>query len=290
MKKEILKIDFKNQNNPKSFFDIVKIEELLERDLDHNISKNHLVKFYIIFFVYKGQGYHTIDFTDYKYAEGTVLLIRKDQIHKFSRSTNLKGYLLVFTEEFINGHLNRKEVLKSMQLFNNSLSFPKIKFNNKKELSDFTSVIKQLDAEYQSKDDFSIGITRSLLHVIITKLFRIKSRVGHSVKGSKYMSQFLEFQSLVDRDCFKSKKVQYYSKLMGVSTKTLNNIVNDVVNNSTKAFIDEISMLRIKALLISTDYSIKEISYISGFNDPTNFYKYFKKFTGSSPEVFRKAH
>lgn len=290
MIEKLQEIKFDNQNNPKSYFDLVKIEELLQRDLDHNIGVNHLVKFYIIFFAYEGQGYHTIDFTDYNYKEGTVLLIRKDQIHKFFKSPNVKGYLLVFTEEFIISHLNSMEALRTMQLFNESLSFPKIEFNNKEEFYDFTVLIKHLESEYQTKDDFSIGITRSVLHIVITKLFRIKAKAGDFVERKKYMSQFLAFQKLVEADCFKSKKVQYYAKTLGVSTKTLNNIVKDVVNNSAKAFIDERAILQIKRLLISTNYSIKEIAYMAGFSDSTNFFKYFKKFTDSSPDVFRQAH
>ena len=62
MQKELPEVNFKNQDNPKSYFDIVKIEDLLKRDLNHDISENHLVKFYIILFVYEGEGYHTIDF------------------------------------------------------------------------------------------------------------------------------------------------------------------------------------------------------------------------------------
>ncbi len=291
MKKELPEINFNNQDNPKSYFDIVKIEDLLQKNLDHDISENHLVKFYIIFFVYEGQGYHTIDFKNYNYKEGTVLLVRKDQIHKFFRSPNVKGYLLVFTEDFIISHLNRMEALKSMQLFNDSLSFPKIEFNNKEEFSDFTILLKHLDLEYNIKDTFSIGITRSVLHIVITKLFRIKAKNGHFVERKKYLSQFLEFQKLVEEDCFKSKKVQYYAQKLGVSTKTLNTIVNNVVNDSSaKAFIDERTIMQIKRLLISTDHSIKEIAYIAGFSDSTNFFKYFKKFTGNSPEVFRQAH
>ncbi len=290
MKKEISKIEFKNREDPESYFDIVKIEDLLQRDLDHDIAKNHLIKFYIIFFVYEGQGYHTIDFTDYKYSEGTILLIRKDQIHKFFRSPNVKGYLLIFTEEFIISHLNKMEALKSMQLFNDSLSNPKIEFNNTEEFSDFTVLVKHMESEYFTKDDFSIGITRSVLHIVLTKLFRIKSKSGHSIKRKKYLSQFLDFQKLVEKDCFKSRKVQYYSNQLAISSKTLNNIVNNVVNSSAKAFIDERTIMQIKRLLISTDQSIKEIAYLTGFNDPTNFYKYFKKFAGNSPEVFRQAH
>lgn len=290
MKKELPEIHFDNRDDPNSFFDIVKIEELLQRELDHNIGKNHLVKFYIIFFVYEGQGYHTIDFTDYHYKKGTVLLIRKSQIHKFFRSPNVKGYLLVFTEEFIISHLNRMEALKAMQLFNESLSFPKIEFNTEEEFFDFTVLVKHIESEYNIKDDFSMGITRSALHILITKLFRIKAQKGHFVKMKKYMSQFLRFQELVEKDCFKSKKVQYYARELGVSTKTLNNIVNHVVNTSAKAFIDERTIMQIKRLLISTEHSIKEIAYTAGFSDPTNFFKYFKKFTGTSPDMFRQAH
>lgn len=290
MKKQLPEISFNNQNHPKSYFEIVKVEDLLQRGLDHDIDKNHLVKFYIIFFVYEGEGYHTIDFTDYNYKKGTVLLIRKDQVHKFFNSTNVKGYLLIFTEEFIISHLNRMEALKSMQLFNDSLSFPKIEFNNKEEFSDFTILIKHMESEYHTKDDFSIGITRSVLHIVITKLFRIKTKTGHLVGQKKYMSQFLAFQKLVEEDAFKSKKVQYYAKKLDISTKTLNSIANDVVNISAKSFIDERAIMQIKRLLISTDYSIKEIAYTAGFSDSTNFFKYFKKFTNSSPEVFRQSH
>ncbi len=291
MKKKFKQIYFENKDNPASHFEVLKIEKLLQKKIDHDISKNHIVNFYLILFIYEGDGYHTIDFTDYKYKKGTVLLVRKDQIQKFFRSPNVKGYLLIFTEEFIVSHLNRMEALKSMQLFNDLLSFPKIELKvEQEEYANFDSLIRQLEWEYNFKDSYSIGITRSILHIIITKLFRIKSEKGQLLKKKKYLSQFLAFQNLVEEHCFKSKKVQFYAQELGVSTKTLNNIVNSIVNKSTKVFIDEIAILQIKRLLISTDHSIKEIAYEVGFDDPTNFFKYFKKFTGSSPEAFRRAH
>ncbi len=290
-KKDLPEIDFDNRDNPKSYFDIVKIDYLLARELDHDVGQNHLVKFYIILFIYEGEGYHTIDFTDYSYKKGTVLLVRKDQVHKFFRSPNVQGFILVFTEEFIISHLNQVEALKAMQLFNDSLSFPKIEFNDEAEFADFTTLIKHLELEHNIKDDFSIGITRSVLHIVVTKLFRIKAKQGHFIERKKYMSQFLAFQKLVEEDCFKSKKVQYYAQKLGVSSKTLNNIVNNVISGkSAKVFIDERTIMQIKRLLISTEHTIKEIAYITGFSDPTNFFKYFKKFTGISPDVFRQAH
>ncbi len=289
-KKRIPEIPFQNQENPVSPFDVVKLEDLFKKGLDHDIERNHSVKFYIIFFVYEGEGIHTIDFVDYEYKAGTVLLIRKDQIHKFWRNSNVKGYLLVFKEEFIVGHLNKMEAAKTMQLFNESLSFPKIIFNSQEEFSDFTILIKHLESEYYAKDDFSIGITRSVLHIVITKLFRIKSKAGYFVEKKKYISQFLEFQNLVESECLHNRKVAHYASQMSISTKTLNNVVNHIVNTSAKVFIDEIAILHIKRLLINTQHSIKEIAYLAGFSDPTNFFKFFKKYSKTSPKLFRETH
>ncbi|WP_299257961.1 helix-turn-helix domain-containing protein [uncultured Aquimarina sp.] len=291
MNNDIKHIKFDNKTNPKSYFEVVQLEELLNRKLDHDICKNHIVKFYIIIFIIEGNGYHTIDFVDYKYQKGSVLLIRKDQIQKFSKNSTVKGYLLIFTEEFIVSHINKLEALKSFQLFNELISFPKIELNVKENnFSNFHSLIEQTVSEYKLKDEYSISITRSALHILITKLFRIKFNNGQLPNKKKYLTEFLSLQEMVEENCFTNKKVMYYAQKMGCSTKTLNNIVQAIVNKPAKNFIDEITITQIKRLLIGTNTSVKEIAYTSGFDDPANFFKYFKKYVGSSPETFRRSH
>lgn len=291
MADSIKHVKFQNIDQPRSFFEMVRIEDLLKKDLDHDIFKNHVVKFYIVLFVTHGDGYHTIDFTDYKYKKGTVLLIRQDQVHRFFQSTNVKGYLLVFTEEFLVGHLNKLEVLKSFQLFNEMLSFPKIELSTKSShFSDVFTLIRHIESEYEIKDDFSIGITRSAFHILIIKLFRIKSYDNNLPPERKNLTEFLSFHKLVEKNCFTSKKVLDYSREMNISTKKLNHIVKSIVNKSAKAFIDEIAIMQIKRLLISTNSPVKEVAYSVGYDDTTNFFKYFRKHTGSSPEAFRKAY
>jgi len=290
MKSKLKEVYFDNQDNPKSFFEIVKIEDLLVRELDHDIFIPNIVKFYVIIFVCEGQGKHEIDFQEYSYEEGSVILVRKDQIHKFYQNSNVKGYLLVFTDEFIVSHLNKMESLKILQLFNDALNYSKIQISNKDNLKDFTVLVQHLEHEYNIRDNFSIGITRSVLHIVMTKLFRIKSNEGRLIERSKLLDQFFQLQENVEQECFKSRKVQYYAKKQGVSTKTLNSITKSVLNKTAKSFIDERVMLHIKRLLISTDDSVKEIAYKSGFSDPPNFYKFFKKFSRNSPENFRQTH
>ena len=101
------------------------------------------------------------------------------------------------------------------------------------------------------------------------------------------MSQFLAFQQLVEEECFKSRKVQYYAQKLGVSSRTLNNIVNEVIHDSAKAFIDERTIMQMKRLLISTNHSIKEVAYMAGFSDPTNFlYNILRSLREAPPKHF----
>lgn len=48
-------------------------------------------------------------------------------------------------------------------------------------------------------------------------------------------------------------------------------------------------ILKAKKLLVENQKNISEISYLLGFEEPTNFTKYYKKHTGFSPKEFKKS-
>lgn len=290
MAKEPLHIKFKNTQNPQASFDIIRLEELYRKtDLDHSPYELHLVEFYIIILIEEGEGTHTIDFVDYPYKKGTLLTVRKDQIHKFHQSHTAKGTMLLFTDEFLVSYLEKLEALKTLQLFNEFLGVPKIQLSNT-ELNQFSNSIQRIKNEYLNiNDDYSLGIIRSELHIIIAQLFRIKSNRDPVIKSKKYLAEFISFQNLVEQNATQYTKVKDYARMMGLSTKTLNNITKNIVNKSAKEFIDEICTKQIKRLLINSDLPIKEIAYTSGFEETTNFYKYFKRQTQLTPEQFRNS-
>lgn len=288
MKENPVHIKFQNHQNPYAAFDLVKLKYLFQRKkLDHSPFQLHIVEFYVIVLIEEGEGLHTIDFTEYKYEKGTLLTIRKDQIHKFHESSSAKGIVLLFTDEFLVSYLEKLEALKSLQLFNEVLGVPKIQLSEA-ELKEVSDLVKRIEKEYfKVNDDHSLGIIRSELHILTTKLYRIKSNKNQLIVNRKYLSEFIDFQNLVEQEVTKYTKVKDYAKLIGVSTKTLNTITKTIVNKSAKEFIDDICTKQIKRLLINTELSIKEIAYASGFEESTNFYKYFKRQTQTTPEQFR---
>ncbi|MEM6801948.1 MAG: helix-turn-helix transcriptional regulator, partial [Bacteroidota bacterium] len=288
--KEIKQVAFINKTVPDSHFDLVKIEELLQRDMDHEPSKLHRVNFHVLMIITAGQGYHTIDFTDYKYHKGVVLTIRKDQVHKFFRTGDTKGFLVVFTEDFILNFLKDNDAQKSLQLFNEALGSPKVELDES-GFNDITQLVKHLEYEYlHVRDTYTTGLLRSTLHILITKIYRFKSHEETSVLTKKYLQDFLEFQELVEKRCFQTKKVMDYAQELGFSTKKLNMVVQSIVQKPAKVFIDEILMLKIKRLLINSQLSIKEIAYMAGFDEPSNLFKFFKRYNQSTPENFRQAY
>lgn len=292
MKKNQLKhIKFKNQKNKNAQFDILKLEELYRRtDLDHSIEEYHKVEFYIILFIKKGKGQHAIDNKDYECKKGTLLTIRKDQIQKFTKSKNLEGSLLLFTNEFLISYLEKTEAQKIVLLFNDLLSVPKLQL----EGMNFDKIyhhIKRIENEYFIiNDEYSLSVIRNELHILTTQLLRIKSVGQHTVLDKKYLKEFLKFQSLVEEKANKTLKVKDFAREMNISTKTLNVVTQKIINKSAKQFIDEIGTKQMKRLLLNTNLSIKEIAYQSGFEETTNFYKYFKRQTQSTPEQFRLAN
>ena len=288
MDKQPQNIKFQNSQNPSAAFDIIQLEELLLRtDLDHSPLDLHRVEFYIMILIEKGNYKHTIDFIDYDCKKGSLLTIRKDQIHRFHNNKTVKGKLLLFTDEFLISYLEKLEALKALQLFNEILGNPKI-ILPKTSFQEVCTIIESIQKEYfKVNDAFSQGIIRSQLHILIAYLFRIKSHNNPQSNQRKYLSEFIEFQNLVEQNAAKYTKVKEYAKLLNVSTKTLNTITKTIIGKSAKAFIDDICTKQIKRLLINSELPIKEVAYASGFEETTNFYKYFKRQTTLTPEQFR---
>ncbi len=268
---------------------MLRLERLLNRKFtDHRPYEFHRVDFYLLILVESGNGLHTVDFHDFTCQAGSVLTIRKDQIMKYFTDTDLKGSILLFEEEFLISYLSETEALRSMQLFNDFLAAPLIQLTAE-EQGEIFDVVGRMQKEYLTiNDSFSQEIIRSELQILISKLSRIKTKPMQESLSPKYLSQFIQFQGLVEEKCRESRQVNYFARLMGISAKTLNTIVQSIVHKTAKEFIVEISILQIKRLLINTSLSIKEIAYSSGFEEPTNMFKFFKKATGTTPEQFRE--
>ncbi len=80
------------------------------------------------------------------------------------------------------------------------------------------------------------------------------------------------------------------SEAVGLSTTQVYRKVKALTNYTPIEYIRYRKLTRAQELLPNHKYSIKEISYMSGFNDPSYFGKCFKNEFGMSPQAFRESY
>jgi AraC-like DNA-binding protein len=286
MENEIIDVKFRNPK-PESTFEIMTLNSLFQRKLNHLLTCAHRLRFYLILIIKNGNGTHTVDFKNYDYSPGSIFTIGKNQVHKYAVNLETDAIQILFTEDFIIKYYDEKQVFTSQLIFNDAVNSPKIQLNDK-QLSEISEISKNLYVEYnnESNDIYKEPILRSGLHTLLLKLERFKQK-QNPISTDINLSYFYKFKNLVDTKCFVTRNVNDFCKELNVSYKKLNFVSKSVVNKTAKEFIDERLVLEIKRLLSNTNLPIKEISYRTGFDEPTNFVKYFKNIANLSPTDFR---
>ena len=95
------------------------------------------------------------------------------------------------------------------------------------------------------------------------------------------------FDNLVSEHVGTPLRVSYYAEKLHISPKHLSYILKKNTGKTAKQLIDLALALEAKILLKSEGLTISEIAYSLGFEDTSNFTKFFKRMTGSSPTGFR---
>lgn len=263
-------------------FEILTLDKLLGKyDLEnHYMTKPHRIKFYNILYFTNGEDYHYIDFEKYTVKKGSLIFLNKNQIHNFSKTANYEGYIILFTEKFLNRNL-----INIQKVFYNILSKPYVLNNCFQE---FETIFKQLLDEYQDKNNlFKEKLFVLLFNYLILKSEKLLSNKLIDNQNEKYLTLFEEFTNLLQKNYQISRNVNFYAQKLNISSKHLNSLCRKFLNISAKNTIDNYTILEIKRELIS-NLPIKEISYKFGFIETTNFVKYFKKQTNISPSKFKE--
>lgn len=286
MKTDIPHIDFNPKESNSSGFEILKLSNLFERmpDFsDHNPNRRHRISFFALLIVTEGDGTHEVDLKKYDLKEGVVLKLAKGQVHAFQNKPQYEGFLIIFTETFIINYFSKSSINLISHFYNYHLISP---FAEEKSLN--STFLTELINEVNHSNNYARGnIVSALINLYLLRLER-NSKSNNSINSnSKHYMTFIEFKNLVETKFVSSRNVKDYAGMLNISTKHLNNIVQEFTLTTAKNFIDDYVVLEIKRGIVSTDNSLKEISYLSGFDEVTNFSKFFKNRTGVTPKEFR---
>ena len=283
--KTIPNISFETEANNTGFelLNLTNLFARIDNIKNHDPRQPHRIYFFALLIVTKGIGKHQIDLKEYDLRAGTVLKIAKGQVHAFQTNPIYQGYLILFTEEFVINYFSKSSFKLISHLYNYYLSSPIAfdKTNSKKLIGDLTAELSHENAFAQN------NIIAAILDLYLLKLERASTAKAIQFKESKGQDSFMQFKKLVENDYTKTRNVKDYADKMFVTTKYLNKVVKAFTINTAKAFIDEYVVLEAKREIVSTQKSLKEIAYSMGFDEVTNFTKFFKKHSYTTPKAFR---
>lgn len=84
-------------------------------------------------------------------------------------------------------------------------------------------------------------------------------------------------------------RLAHLSEKTGLSIHDASRIINQHSGKNFNQFINDFRVERAQELLLSTDLSVKEICFVSGFNSKVTFYAAFKLKTNQTPVEYRKS-
>ena len=288
----IPEISFTNRQSKAFEFEILSSKELFDERMPstHNRFRPHRLAFYTILFIVEGAGEHFIDFKKYPFQKGSIIFIAKEQVHAFQRDIEMDAYFLLFTERFLERSTLSSNLIQQLSLYNYRFFQPVLQLSDEQYL-DIYGLIIRLKKEFDAPDDWATEeILQARLKILLCLAERIRTTRLDTEKQPFYYEEFLQFQQLLKTHLFETRKVQFYADQMNISTKKLNRITYEIVQQPAKTFINEALMLEIKRFLMNTALSVKEIAYKTGFENPTNFVKFFKTYQNTTPAAFRKQY
>lgn len=236
--------------------------------------------YFEILYLSQGSGYHYIDSRKFEVKPPVMYFIRKEQVHYWELNSEPDGFVIIIKKAFIEESLDSE--LKAL--------FTRISWQSSVYTRDNVTILAlfQLLTEANKKEGkyaFHMveGLLKALLAIILEAAIPVESKA--EINSNLYQS----FLSLLSADQEIKNKVHYYAEQLSTSPQNLNAACRKAVNQSSEEVLSEFIIGEAKRLLIYTDKTIAEISFVLDFSDPSHFVKYFKRKTSLTPLVFRRS-
>lgn len=288
----IIDVGFKSTADQPLVTEAMSVESLRQRATSDHFQKLQRADFYRLIGVDSGQTSLMVDFSTYQAQAGAWLLVRPGQVMRYDFSTEWTGWLVVFRPEglFTQGRNYQTEEVRLWQKVDDLASMHRLKAQQHEWM---TQSVRQMMQDGEMKSDASLRnellrlqLTSTLLRLSVWEDLQVKP-----AHPSKSMTRdFKRFQQRIETDFAKYHQVQHYANALGMSEKSLSRLCLAAAGVSAKHWIAQRLCLEAKRLLAHTSMSVQRIGNDLGYDDASNFVKFFRRQEGLTPLSFRRVN
>lgn len=276
-------------SNRAGHINIFKIEDIyLPPNRKPNYTRRSFYKITLI------TGENKIHYADkYKHIHGTALIFTNPNVPYFWETVSERqtGYMCIFTEPFFNLFGKIKDY-PFFQLIDEAVIPLK---ENKPEI--YTELFRKMYDTLHSNYPFKYDLLGHLLMEIVHE-----AQKGHLfIKGITHGANAAErlkeaFTELLERQFPIELNYQVlnlnapsaFAGELNVHVNHLNKVLTAITGRTTTQWINDRIIQEAKVLLKTTNWTVSEIAYSLGYNEPNQFSAFFKRKTNINATDFRK--
>lgn len=286
----ITHVAFHPPNDASLPVELLSIEELQQRAPTEHFENLQRADFFRLIGVCEGVTRPMVDFSIYEATTGDWLLVRPGQVFRYDFSRPWRGWLLVFRpDSFLATRPSHAQ--EKFDLAQRMEELPCLHVLRPEQHAGMTRGVEQMahDAGLRVEPSLRNELLRLALAAMLMRLSLWQSpTTGLTTNPRSRSHQFSRFRQLLEADFTTRHQVQHYANRLGMSEKTLSRVCMSTVGVSAKTLINRRLVLEAKRLLAHTATAVQTMGRDLGFEEATNFVKFFRKETQMTPLEFRK--
>ena len=237
----------------------------------------------------KGEAVFKIDMHKYRVKAPAVIIIMSGQTCELiGYSNDLQGRAIAMSEIFADSLFVGTESRYTHRLYSSMINNPLINLDKDQNVfSEYYGLLKNIVQSPHS--EFKIDAVRHLTLAMFYGYSHMKHDMSACAAGrNRQDGIYTAFLEAVGKHFKTQREVRFYADKLCITAKHLSQVVKEVSGRTASDIIDDYVITEIKALLLSTNMTIQQISDYLYFPSQSVFGKYVKRVTGKSPKEYRK--
>lgn len=247
---------------------------------------------YLLILVDTGTCTHMAECQFLDLEEGSLVCLRPGQVQRYDISRSWDGWLLLMLPELLDPLVAQQGPLK----MSTAAILDEMPVLSTVE-SPLAEVLAALLAQMAQDADAGVEVqwTGKLLRLQMQTLcarlaahLAVDGAAPH-LRDSTDRARVASFKGLLERDLTTAHHVGHYAQLLGVAERSLSRSTQRVLGQTAKQVITARVLLEAKRLLVYTGEPVAQIGYRLGFDEASNFAKFFRREAGMGLQAFRRS-
>jgi AraC-like DNA-binding protein len=271
------------------------IEVFLFSDLRRRVTRAEILALYHYSFhtlvcVTEGNVTQLVDFQPVTCSAGSLLVLRPGQVHSFGSDEGWDGWMVLFRAEFLPSETQTTADLLPALALDRLPDHLSLSTRDYQAVSEVITRMR-VDAESDASPQDVHALLRYQLCALLLRLTILQDKhVGTAVARTPGVERFAKFRRLVEQNYAGWHLVSAYAAALACTEKSLTRAALEATGQSAKSVITARIALEAKRLLVHTDRPIYLIAEGLGFEEATNFGKFFRREAGLTPIGFRQQY